>query len=95
MKKIDPELIYEAGEYVKGLIDSRLLKNHLFHSIQHTLDVTRNALTIGTYCGLNEKEMNILQISALFHDAGYTVADENHEGGRKGGCSRSDSNIGY
>ena len=79
MNKIDDVLIHEAKDYVTDLLTHVLSDKCLFHTIQHTLDVLKNAEIIGRYSGLNEDEMNILKVSALFHDVGYIDAYDDHE----------------
>lgn len=79
MKKIDDELIREAREYISIVLTTELSENCIFHTISHTLDVVSNAELIGSYCKLDEYSMNILRISALFHDVGYVDAYDDHE----------------
>ena len=70
MKKINDELIREAREYISIVLTTELSENCVFHTISHTLDVVSNAEVIGSYCMLDENSMNILRMSALFHDVG-------------------------
>lgn len=79
MKKIDDELIREAREYISIVLTTELSENCVFHTISHTLDVVSNAEVIGSYCMLDEDSMNILRMSALFHDVGYVDAYDDHE----------------
>lgn len=79
MRKIDEDLIREAEGYVMDLLENKLPGGYLFHSGKHTKNVLNNAIEIGRNSGLDEDEMNILRISALFHDSGYTASDDNHE----------------
>jgi uncharacterized protein len=79
MKIINSGLVADAEHYVMKLMDDFLPEEYLFHSKVHTLNVLRNAELIGTGSGLNEHEMNILRISALFHDTGYIKSSDNHE----------------
>lgn len=79
MRKIDSILVGEAEKYVMNLFSNSLAEEFLFHSKKHTLDVCRNASLIGQLSGLNEDELNVLRVSALFHDAGYIMAYADHE----------------
>jgi len=79
MKKIDDVLVEEAKLYVSKLLTHELSEKCLFHTISHTLEVLKNAEIIGNYCEVNEEELNILRISALFHDVGYVDAYDDHE----------------
>jgi hypothetical protein len=41
--------------------------------------VVKGAAVIGQNAGLNQSELDIVHLSALFHDVGYISSDENHE----------------
>jgi predicted metal-dependent HD superfamily phosphohydrolase len=71
--------VNEAKEYVSSILTNELSKKCLFHTINHTLDVLKNAEIIGKYCKLNEKDLQLLRMSALFHDLGYVDTYDEHE----------------
>jgi len=50
-----------------------------FHCVQHTLEVYKNVQTIGAYQKLNEEELEVLKIAALFHDTGVSATYKGHE----------------
>ncbi len=79
MKKIDVVLVEEAKQYVSKFLAHELSEKCLFHTISHTLEVLKNAEIIGRYCNVDEDQLNILRISALFHDVGYVDAYDDHE----------------
>jgi len=79
MRTIDADLTAEAEKYVVSLLNNRLSEEYLFHSVRHTMNVVKGAELIGKESGLNESELKILKISALFHDVGYTITNEDHE----------------
>jgi uncharacterized protein len=79
MSKIDTGLVSKAKSFVMELLDKRLSEGYLFHSKKHTLDVLNNSVMIGRNCGLTEHELNILKVSALFHDVGYIRNFDDHE----------------
>lgn len=79
MRKIDAEIVREAERYTRKLMEEKLSAEYLFHSRKHTLNVVHNAVHIGRNCSLTEDEMNVLQVSAYFHDIGYILTDESHE----------------
>jgi uncharacterized protein len=79
MNRIDNALVDEAREYVTLLLTHELSDKCLFHTISHTLEVLKNAEIIGRYCKINDEELNILRISAMFHDVGYVDAYDDHE----------------
>ena len=79
MNKIDSELIEEAKEIVTTILTAQLSEKLLFHSIYHTLEVLNNAEIIAKYSKLSGDDLNVLRISALFHDVGYVDSYDNHE----------------
>lgn len=79
MGNITENTVSEAKCYVETLLDEELPKDCVYHSKVHTFDVLKNVNTIGSYCTLSEDEMNILRISALFHDVGYINMYDGHE----------------
>ncbi len=79
MIKIDRRLVKEAESFALSLLDEKLSKEYLFHSRDHTQRVAKGALLIARNCGLREDEINVLLISAYFHDTGYVFSDDNHE----------------
>lgn len=79
MNRIERSLVEEAKEYVAEILKHELSDKCLFHTINHTLDVLRNSEIIGRYCDISEDELNILRMSALFHDVGYVDAYDDHE----------------
>ncbi|MCB0310763.1 MAG: HD domain-containing protein [Bdellovibrionales bacterium] len=51
-----------------------------YHNLQHTLEVMYESLVLGLYDGLSERELELLQIAAAYHDAGFLVrVDDNEE----------------
>ena len=79
MNRIDDALVEEAKEFVASILTHELSEKCIFHTINHTLDVLKNAEIIGKYCKLEEKDLNVLRICALFHDVGYVDAYDDHE----------------
>jgi len=72
-------MLSHAQDFVMNLLDKRLSEGFLFHSKKHTLDVLRNSAIIGEHCGFSGDEMNLVRISALFHDVGYISSSDGHE----------------
>lgn len=79
MNKIDSALINDAKEFVTHMLTHELSGKYLFHSLNHTLDVLKNVEIIGKFSSLNGEKINLLRISALFHDVGYIDSYDNHE----------------
>ncbi|HEY0092358.1 MAG TPA: HD domain-containing protein, partial [Flavobacterium sp.] len=56
------------------------LPPHLqYHSINHTLDVYRTAAMIASKENIDEAQMRLLLIAALFHDSGFLFQSKGHE----------------
>ncbi len=50
-----------------------------YHHLAHTLDVARQAERIAGAEGIEEHEILLLKVAALFHDIGYPEGPKNHE----------------
>jgi len=52
---------------------------YTYHNIEHIMDVYSAAEGIASQEGINETDINLLRIAALFHDSGYILDFKNHE----------------
>lgn len=77
--KMNETIIREAEKFVTGLLKNETPEGYTYHSLNHTLEVVKNAVFIGTKENLPEDEMSILRVAAWFHDVGYIKAYEGHE----------------
>jgi len=77
--KINEGIIAEAEQFVTGLLKSETPEIYTYHTLNHTQDVFKNALLIGIREKLDEEEMSILSMAALFHDVGYLKKYKGHE----------------
>jgi len=77
--KINEVIINKAEQFVTGLLKSETPEIYTYHTLNHTQDVFKNALLIGNREKLDEEEMSILSIAALFHDVGYLKKYKGHE----------------
>jgi HD superfamily phosphodiesterase len=71
-------IIEQAEETATKLLLS-LPDSIIYHNLNHTRDVVKAARKIGQYVNLSDEEMEILLISAWFHDTGFMKSYENHE----------------
>jgi Adenylate cyclase, family 3 (some proteins contain HAMP domain) len=56
------------------------LPGYLFyHNVKHTVDVVTEVELIGWAESCSDEEILLLKTAALFHDAGHTIAYDNHE----------------
>lgn len=67
-----------SEEFVKPKL-VLLSKSHSYHNWNHTDKVAKAAFEIGQEEGLNEENLYLVQISALFHDIGHIVKYVGHE----------------
>jgi HD superfamily phosphodiesterase len=71
-------IIEKAENYATDIL-MNLPNNMVYHNLNHTREVVKAAGLIGGYANLSEKEMEMLLISAWFHDTGYKNTYDNHE----------------
>jgi len=79
MKKIDLTTVKEVEQHVSELLTKELPMGLVYHTIDHTRQVVKNAKMIGIEENLNENELNMLAIAAWFHDVGYMRQYQGHE----------------
>ncbi len=73
------QLIKKAESFVGQLLEKGLTKDHVYHSLRHTLSVRDAALSLGKKYQLPEDELEIIELAALFHDTGFTLTYDEHE----------------
>ncbi len=69
--------------FVIGLLNEKLPANYYYHDYRHTLYVMEKAIQIGYQENCTEEELNLLEVAALWHDAGYIKVYDGHE---EAGC---------
>ena len=77
--RISLELLKEIEKYCSDLLKKESSEKLVYHAIDHTWQIVKNAEIIGAGENLNEEEMNILFTSAWFHDLGYINKYQGHE----------------
>ncbi len=75
--------VKKAIDFIVKKLRKELPDDLTYHSVDHTVGVIDNAITIGKAEGLNESEMDLLLIAAAFHDSGFLIEYDNHE---ENGC---------
>src|SRR5450432_4327439 len=59
---------------------SGLSKDLTYHTVQHTLDILKNAERIARNENINsEEELFLLKVACLYHDSGFLVTYKGHE----------------
>lgn len=71
--------VSKAERYVKQLLQDQLTPDHYYHNLPHTLAVVDAARLLSARHELTEKECEIIELAAWFHDTGFTKVYEGHE----------------
>lgn len=72
--------ILEAAEtYVEQHFKERIPEEYVYHDLLHTRYVVEAAVEIAEGYELNEREQEIIQLAAWFHDSGYDKGGKDHE----------------
>ncbi|MBS2211193.1 HD domain-containing protein [Carboxylicivirga mesophila] len=69
----------DIQEDLLDILEQKLPENLYYHNIKHTIDVITEVELIGWAEGLNEEEILLLKLAALFHDSGHTIGYQEHE----------------
>lgn len=73
------DILQDSKNHVVDLLTNELSQNYLYHNLRHTQRVVKSTKEISKACALSDKEIEVLEIAAWFHDTGYTVGTKNHE----------------
>lgn len=68
-----------AKTYILKKLKNGLSKDRTYHSLEHTLDVYGCAIDIAEEESVTGTDLILLKTAALYHDAGFTVQDDDHE----------------
>ena len=69
----------DIQEIILDKLEKELPENLYYHNVKHTVDVVTEVELIGWAEGCTDEEILILKTAGLFHDAGHTIAYDNHE----------------
>jgi class 3 adenylate cyclase len=69
----------DIQEIILDKLEKELPKFLYYHNVKHTVDVVTEVELIGWAEGCTDEEILILKTAGLFHDAGHTIAYDNHE----------------
>lgn len=76
---MEESIILKTENYVRDFFETKSPHWILYHNIEHTLDTVKACEEIGYGMNLNNEWIEILLLSAWFHDTGYLESPENHE----------------
>jgi adenylate cyclase len=69
----------DIQEMILDKLEKELPGYLYYHNVKHTVDVVTEVELIGWGEGCSDEEILLLKTAGLFHDAGHTVAYDNHE----------------
>ncbi len=69
----------DIQEIILDKLEKELPSYLFYHNVKHTVDVVTEVELIGWAEGCTDEEILLLKTAALFHDAGHTIAYDNHE----------------
>jgi len=72
-------VIKEAISYCESLLANSICVKYHFHNLQHTLEVYKSVQLIAVAEKVTSEEKEVIEISALFHDTGYSQIYKGHE----------------
>jgi adenylate cyclase len=69
----------DIQEIILDKLENELPSYLYYHNVKHTVDVVTEVELIGWAEGLDDEGILLLKTAALFHDAGHTIAYDEHE----------------
>jgi adenylate cyclase len=69
----------DIQEMILDRLENELPGYLYYHNVKHTVDVVTEVELIGWAEGLDDEGILMLKTAALFHDAGHTIAYDEHE----------------
>lgn len=69
----------DIQEIILDKLERELPEYLFYHNVKHTVDVVTEVELIGWGENCTDEEILLLKTAGLFHDAGHTVAYDNHE----------------
>jgi predicted metal-dependent HD superfamily phosphohydrolase len=77
--KLNATILSEIEQFVNELLIKKTPPHLVYHNINHTREVVKNAELIAKHENFTDDELSILKAAAWFHDTGYTVKYLQHE----------------
>lgn len=69
----------KAERHIMRILENQLSPKLLYHSINHTIDVTKAVERIAIMEGITDEDLFLLKSAATYHDAGFIEKYENNE----------------
>jgi uncharacterized protein len=68
-----------AKDFVINMLEEKLPASYYYHNVEHSLYVMDKVVEIGSRENCTTKEIDLLSVAALWHDAGYINTYNGHE----------------
>lgn len=65
--------------HVRNFFEQHIAISYTYHDLQHTINVVTAVKEIASFYDLKDNELELLVLSAWFHDLGYDKGPERHE----------------
>ncbi|MGY2131156.1 Pycsar system effector family protein [Hymenobacter sp. HD11105] len=79
IKKAKSDILRQAKAYITTLVEEKLPKQLVYHSLKHTITTVKEARALGESAGLGADDLEALELAAWFHDTGYLDTYDGHE----------------
>lgn len=79
MVEVENPLLEACASHIQAFFEAHISDDYVYHDFQHTRYVVDMALHIAEGYELTDSELEIIQLAAWFHDAGYDKGQEGHE----------------
>lgn len=73
------QVLNATQAYIREFFDTKIPAEYVYHDLTHTINVVAETRAISSQCELTEKEVQLLELAAWFHDTGYDKGAEKHE----------------
>ena len=73
------DIVESAGKFVFDLFKEKLQQEFVYHNYNHTLETVEICKKLAKGYELEPSQVEVLQLAAWFHDAGYTQVYRGHE----------------
>jgi putative nucleotidyltransferase with HDIG domain len=76
---MDDQLIADSQDFVEAYYEKHFTSVFTYHNLEHTNSVVAASAKIAAVVGLEDADIKLLHLAALFHDIGYATDAEEHE----------------
>ena len=73
------DILAQTEQYLTDFFQKKIGAEYVFHDFNHSLGVMEAVVEIATINNLDDRETQLLQLAAWFHDSGYDQGAEGHE----------------